>query len=155
MFISWSSPCLIMGTVSIITMRTDMVIRNISKFLHCLIQRLLCLEIVQIDAFIFQCVEISFYKSIVVWASCFAHTLTYMGRFTELHKCFWRILRTLIAVKNQFFPDQRFCCVFPGIIIRLPVLWVVVISIRADARPPQQPADAKFPVMLFNKPISL
>ena len=53
------------------------------------------------------------------------------------------------------FPNQRFSCVFLGIIVRLPVFPVVVISIRADAEPPQQPADAEFSAMLFNQSISL
>lgn len=227
-----------------------MVIRDISKFFHHLIQRLLCLEIVQFDAFIFQCVKISFHRSVVVRAPCFAHALAHMDRFTEFHKCLWRILGTLIAVENQFFsdlrlcfqsfpqssdgkaagnlavchtcndalviqvnyaaneahfsvfqkqiceirapllvrpvcmkllmqpvfkdfvrfpapvschsvmrmvnfPDQRFCCFFPGIIISLPVFPIVVIGILADAKPPQPPADAEIPVVLFNKPISL
>ena len=53
------------------------------------------------------------------------------------------------------FPDQRFCRFFLGIIIRLSALPIVVISIRADAEPPKQPADAEFPVMPFDKAISL
>ncbi len=53
------------------------------------------------------------------------------------------------------FPDQRFGGSFPCIIIRLSVFPIVVISIRTDAKPPQQPADAKVFVMLFHKPISL
>lgn len=53
------------------------------------------------------------------------------------------------------FPDQGFSSFFFGIIIRLSVFPIVVISIRTDSKPPQQPADAEFPVMLFNKPISL
>ena len=53
------------------------------------------------------------------------------------------------------FPAQSFCSFFLGIIICLSVFPIVVISIRADAKPPQQPADAEFPVMLFNKPIIL
>lgn len=53
------------------------------------------------------------------------------------------------------FSDQRFCCVFLGIIIRLPVFPIVVISIRTDVELPQHPADAEFFVILFYKPISL
>ena len=53
------------------------------------------------------------------------------------------------------FPDLSFYSFFFGIIICLPVFPVVIISIRADAKPPKQPTDAEFPVMLFNKPISL
>ena len=53
------------------------------------------------------------------------------------------------------FPNQRFCSFLLGIIIRLSVFPIVVISIQADAKPPQQPADAEFPVMPFDKSISL
>ena len=56
-----------------------MVIRDISKFF-------LCLELVQIDTFILQCVEIPFHRGVVVWTSCFAHTLAHMDRFTELYE---------------------------------------------------------------------
>ena len=73
------SPYLIGGSVSIITVRSDMVIRDISKFF-------LCLELVQIDTFILQCVEIPFHRGVVVGASCFAHTLAHMDRFTELYE---------------------------------------------------------------------
>ena len=44
---------------------------------------------------------------------------------------------------------------FLGIIIRLPVFSVVVISIRADAQPLQQPAGAIFLMVLVNESISL
>ncbi len=53
------------------------------------------------------------------------------------------------------FPDLCFYSFFLGIIIRLPVFPVVVISVRADAKLPEYPADAEFSVMLLNKPISL
>ena len=42
-----------------------------------------------------------------------------------------------------------------GMIIRLPIFPVVVISIRADSQAPQQPANAKFCMMLFDESISL
>ena len=267
-----------------------MVVCDIGKLFHRLIQRLLCLELVQIDAFIFQCVKIPFHRSVIVRWSCFAHTLAHMDGFTEFHKGLWRILGALIAVEDQFFfdlrlwfqrflqssdskaagdlalchacndapiiqvnnaaiiarfpvfqkqiceirtplvvcplclklplqlvfknfmrfsapvtrflradegiqlhfcihvfmygnravmiastcqinshgpvsghpvmrmvnfPDLYFYRFFLGIIIRLPVFSVVVISVRADAKPPQYPADAEFSVMLLNKPISL
>ncbi len=57
-------------TVSIIAVRTNMVVCDIGKFFHCLVQRLLCLALVQIDAFVFQCVEIPFHRCVVVRASC-------------------------------------------------------------------------------------
>ena len=40
---------------------------------------------------------------------------------------------------------------FFGIIIRLPVFPVVIVGIRADPQPPQQPADAEFFLRLKNK----
>lgn len=52
-------------------------------------------------------------------------------------------------------PDPLLDILFLGIIILLPVLPVVVISIRADSQPPQKPADAELCMMLFNKSISL
>ena len=65
-----------------------MVLRDISKFFHRLIQCLLRLEIVQIDAFIFQCVEMPFHRGVVVWTSYFTHALDHMDRFTEFYECF-------------------------------------------------------------------
>ena len=44
---------------------------------------------------------------------------------------------------------------FFGIIIRLPVFPVVIVGIRADPQPPQQPADAEFFLMLIDEPVSL
>ena len=44
---------------------------------------------------------------------------------------------------------------FLGIIICLPVLPVVIVGIRAERQPPQQPADTEFLMMLVNKSISL
>jgi len=44
---------------------------------------------------------------------------------------------------------------FLGIIIRLPVFPVVIVGIRANRQPPQQPADTEFFLMTVNKSISL
>ena len=44
---------------------------------------------------------------------------------------------------------------FLGIVICLPVLPVVIVGIRADRQPPQQPADTEFFLMTVNKSISL
>ena len=52
-------------------------------------------------------------------------------------------------------PDLLLNLCFLGMIIRLPVFPVVVISIRADSQPLQQPADAVFLMVLVNEPISL
>ena len=50
-------------------------------------------------------------------------------------------------------PDLLLNLCFLGMIIRLPVFPVVVISIRADSQPLQQPADAVFLMVLVNEPI--
>ena len=42
-----------------------------------------------------------------------------------------------------------------GMILRLPVFPVVVIGIRAEPQPPQQPAGAEFFMVLVNESISL
>jgi hypothetical protein len=44
---------------------------------------------------------------------------------------------------------------FLGIIIRLPVFPVVIVGIRTNRQPPQQPADTEFFLMTVNKSISL
>ena len=60
---------------------------------------------------------------------------------------------SIVAVVNLF--DLFLDFLFLGIIIRLPVFPVVIAGIRADSQPPQQPADAEFFMVLFDKPISL
>ena len=62
-------------------------------------------------------------------------------------------VHTVMAVAD--IPDLLLNCCFLGIIIRLPVFPVVIISIRADSQPLQQPADSEFFMVLFNEPISL
>ena len=52
-------------------------------------------------------------------------------------------------------PDLLLDLCFLGMIIRLPVFPVVVISIRADSQPLQQPADTVFLMVSVNEPISL
>ena len=59
----------------------------------------------------------------------------------------------IMAVVNFLYLSLHLC--FLGIITRFPVFPVVVIRIRADAKPTKQPADAEFLIMLFQKPISL
>jgi len=44
---------------------------------------------------------------------------------------------------------------FMGIITRLPVFPVVIISVRIDVQPVQQPADAEFFLVFVNESISL
>ena len=60
---------------------------------------------------------------------------------------------SIVAVVDLFNLLLGFC--FSGIIIRLPVFPVVIVGIRADFQPPQQPPDAEFFMVFFNEPISL
>ena len=53
------------------------------------------------------------------------------------------------------FGDLLLNFLFMGIIIRLPVFPVVIICVWADAKPPQEPAQTKQLMILFNKSISL
>ena len=48
--------------------------------------------------------------------------------------------------------DLRLYLRFLGIVIRLPV---VIVSIRANLQPTQQPVQPKIFLIFFNKPISL
>ena len=62
-------------------------------------------------------------------------------------------VNTVVPVVNliDLLLDLCFFCV----IIRLPVFPVVIVGVRADPQPPQQPADAKFYMMLIDEPVSL
>lgn len=62
-------------------------------------------------------------------------------------------VNTVVPVVDliDLLPD--FC--FLGVIICLPVFPVVIVSIRADPQPPQQPAGAEFFMVLVDEPVSL
>ena len=62
-------------------------------------------------------------------------------------------VHTIMAVVD--IPDLLLNLCFFGIIIRLPVFPVVIISIRADPQPLQQPADSEFLMVLVKESISL
>ena len=62
-------------------------------------------------------------------------------------------VHTIMAVVD--IPDLLLNLCFLGMIIRLPVFPVVIISIRADPQPFQQPADSEFLMVLVKKSISL
>ena len=62
-------------------------------------------------------------------------------------------VNTVVSVVNLTDLPLDFC--FLGIIICLPVLPVVIVGIRADPQPPQEPTDAEFFLMTVNKSISL
>jgi hypothetical protein len=61
-------------------------------------------------------------------------------------------VHTVMAVVDILNLLPNLC--FLGIIIRFPVFPVVVISIRADTQPLQQPAGAIFLMVLVNESIS-
>ena len=62
-------------------------------------------------------------------------------------------IHSIMAVVN--IADLLLNLCFLGIIICLPVLAVVVVGIRADPQPPQEPTNAEFFLMTVNKSISL
>ena len=62
-------------------------------------------------------------------------------------------VNTVVPVVDFIYLPMDLC--FLGIIIRLPVFPVVIIGIRADPQPPQQPTGAEFFMVLVNKPVSL
>lgn len=72
------------GTVSVKTMRTDMIIIDIRKFFHCLAERFLGLKLIQICTFVFQRVEISLHRCVVIRISCFAHALSHRDTLSAM-----------------------------------------------------------------------
>ncbi len=71
------------GTVSVIRMRAHMVISDISEFFYLSIKRFFRVESIVVRALIFQGIEISFHRCIVIGVSSFAHALCHMPGFTE------------------------------------------------------------------------
>ena len=63
-----------------------MVVRDISEFLHGLVQFLICSEFIELGAFVLQSVEVPFHRRIVVRVSGFAHALGHMDGFAELYE---------------------------------------------------------------------
>ena len=70
-----SVACLIERFVIIIRMRTYMIILHIRKFFDCCVEFILCAIIMLIYKIIFQCIEISFHRGIIIWISGLAHAL--------------------------------------------------------------------------------
>ena len=60
---------------------------------------------------------------------------------------------TIVLVVN--LSDLSLYLGFLSIVIRLPVFPVVIVSIRANIQPTQQPAKPKIFLIFFDKPISL
>ena len=59
----------------------------------------------------------------------------------------------VVPVVDLIYLPLDFC--FLGVIIRLPVLPVVIVGIRTDSQPLQQPADAEFFMVLVDETVSL
>ena len=62
-------------------------------------------------------------------------------------------VNTVVPVVNLSDLPIDFC--FLGIITCLPMFPVVIVGIRADPQPPQQPAGTEFFMRLVDKPVSL
>ena len=62
-------------------------------------------------------------------------------------------VHTIVLVVN--LPDLCLYLRFLGIVIRLPVFPVVIVSILANIQPTQQPSQPKIFLIFFDKPISL
>ncbi len=82
-------------------MGAQMVVSDVSEFLHCAVQFFFRPEPMQVGAFILQGVEVSLHRRIVVWVSGFAHALSHVDRFAELYKSLRCILAPLVAVQDQ------------------------------------------------------
>lgn len=62
-------------------------------------------------------------------------------------------VNTVVPVIDFFYLLLYFC--FLSIVIRLPVFPVVIVGIRVDLQPPQQPAGVEFLMVRINEPVSL
>ena len=78
-----------------------MVVRDISEFLHGLVQFLLCPEFIELGTFILQGIEVPFHWRIVVGVSGFAHALCHMDGFAVFYESLRCILAPLVAVQEQ------------------------------------------------------
>ena len=79
-------PRLIWRAAAVIAVWAHMAVSGISEFLRGLVQFLLRPKFIEVGAFIFQSIEISLHRRIVVWVSGFAHALCHMDRFTVLYE---------------------------------------------------------------------
>ena len=93
-----------------------MVVRDISEFLHGLVQFLICPEFIELGTFILQGVEVPFHWRIVVWVSGFAHALCHMDGSAELYESLRCILAPLVAMQEQASLCQmlRIQCLLQG-----------------------------------------
>ena len=82
-------------------MRTYVIVLYIRKFFDCCVEFLFCVIIMLIDQITFQCVEISFHWSIIIWISCFTHALGYTKFFAKFRELFGSILASLIRMQHK------------------------------------------------------
>ena len=78
-----------------------MAVRDISEFLHDLVQFLICSEFIELGTFILQGIEVPFHWRIVVGVSGFAHALCHMDGFAVFYESLRCILAPLVAVQEQ------------------------------------------------------
>ena len=78
-----------------------MVVSNISKFLHSLVQFIFRPEFIDVGTFVLQGVEVPLHWRIVVWIPGFAHALGHMDGSAELYESLRCILAPLVAVQDQ------------------------------------------------------
>ena len=103
-------PCLVWRAVAVIAVRAYMAVRDISEFLHGLVQFLICPEFIELGTFILQGVEVPFHRRIVVGVSGFALALCHMDGFAVFYESLRCMPAPLVAVQ-----EQASLCQMPGI----------------------------------------
>ena len=99
-------PRFIWSSITIKGVGAHMIIINICEFLYSLIKCFFRSEFIQICALIFQCVEITLHRCVVIWGTCLAHALRHIYGFTEFDKCFRRILCSPVRMQDYPFFDR-------------------------------------------------
>ena len=90
------------SAVIVKTMGADMIVVDVSKFFHSAIQDIIRVEIKKVGAFVFQGVEISLHRGVIVRIASFAHALCHMTRCTEVNKGLGGKLGALVTVQDEF-----------------------------------------------------
>lgn len=90
------------SSVTVKSMGADMVVVDVSKFFHSVIQSVIRMEIKEVGAFVFQSVEVSLHRGIIIRTASFAHALCHMDRLTEINKGLGGKLGSLITVQDEF-----------------------------------------------------
>ena len=128
-----------------------------------------------VDKIIFQCVEISFHRSIIVRISCFTHTLGDTKFFAEFRELFGSVLAALIRmyqkltqINFQLRVDcfcQRplsqvscyvsLCYACNDTSIMKVYNRAIIISIGEYIELPEKPSQPEYFIVFLNKSISL